>query len=67
MYLQGRAARIAHASAYAAAVCIALTFPIAFLAYRYVEEPGRRWLRVLFEGRGTDPVIRANLSQNVKA
>jgi peptidoglycan/LPS O-acetylase OafA/YrhL len=39
-----------HAQIYAAAVALLLTFPCAFLAYRFIEAPGRRWLRALFEG-----------------
>jgi peptidoglycan/LPS O-acetylase OafA/YrhL len=42
-------AGLAHAQTYAAATGIALTLPIAWLAYRIIEAPGRRWLRGRFE------------------
>jgi peptidoglycan/LPS O-acetylase OafA/YrhL len=48
------ASGLAHAQTYAAAVGLVLTFPISYLAYRFIEVPGRTWLRVLFEGRPAD-------------
>lgn len=41
---------MAHAQIYAAAAGVGLTFPCACLAYRFIEVPGRRWLRLAFEG-----------------
>ena len=46
---------LAHAQTYAAAVGVVLTFPCAYLAYRFIEVPGRRWLRLVFEGSA--PVV----------
>ncbi len=40
---------IAHAQTYAAASAIFLTFPCAYLAFRFIEVPGRRLLRGIFE------------------
>jgi len=47
-YAEGLGLR--HAQIYAAAVAVLLTFACAFLAYRFIEVPGRRWLRTVFEG-----------------
>jgi peptidoglycan/LPS O-acetylase OafA/YrhL len=41
---------LAHAQTYATAVGIALTFPLSMLAYRFIEAPGRKVLRHVFEG-----------------
>jgi peptidoglycan/LPS O-acetylase OafA/YrhL len=41
---------LAHAQTYATAVGIALTFPLSMLAYRFIEAPGRKVLRRVFEG-----------------
>ena len=46
---------LAHAQTYAAVVGVVLTFPCAYLAYRFIEVPGRRWLRLVFEGSA--PVV----------
>lgn len=43
-------AGLAHAQTYAAAIGLALTFGIAYLGYKTIEVPGRRWLRGIFEG-----------------
>ena len=56
VYTRGHAAGIAHAQFYAAAVCIALTAPTAWCAYRFIEVPGRSRLRRLFEGSSSDTV-----------
>lgn len=40
---------VAHGQSWAAAVCFALTFPLAWLSFRWIESPGRRGLRYLFE------------------
>jgi peptidoglycan/LPS O-acetylase OafA/YrhL len=45
-----------HAQTYAAAVGIVLTFPLAIVAYKTVEEPGRRWVRMALEDRNTAKV-----------
>jgi peptidoglycan/LPS O-acetylase OafA/YrhL len=50
VYERAHAAGIPHAQTVAAAVCIALTFPLAYVAYRTIEIPGRRRLRAFFEG-----------------
>ncbi len=42
---------LGHAQTYAAVVGLLLTFPCAYLAHRFIEVPGRRGLRHLFEGR----------------
>jgi peptidoglycan/LPS O-acetylase OafA/YrhL len=44
---------VAHAQTCAAALGIVLTFPIAACAYKTIELPGRRFLRKLFEERGS--------------
>ena len=41
---------LSHAQTYATAVGLVLTFPISFLAYTYIEVPGRNVLRNAFEG-----------------
>jgi peptidoglycan/LPS O-acetylase OafA/YrhL len=46
----GHAYGLSHARLYGAVICLALTFAIAFTAYRTIEVPGRRRLRELFEG-----------------
>lgn len=46
---------LTHAQTYAAVVGVVLTFPCAYLAYRFIEVPGRRWLRLVFEGSA--PVV----------
>lgn len=66
IYFRGRALGFAHTSTYGAIVCIALTFPIAYLAYRTIEEPGRRWLRTLFEGRPSDPIVRGGFNPTAR-
>jgi peptidoglycan/LPS O-acetylase OafA/YrhL len=65
IYLRARATGMAHASLYAAVICMALTLGIALLAYRTIEEPGRRRLRRFFEGGPSDALIRSGLSPTV--
>jgi peptidoglycan/LPS O-acetylase OafA/YrhL len=50
IYSRAHAAGIPHAESIAAITCIVLTIPIAYVAYRTIEVPSRRWLRTLFEG-----------------
>ena len=47
---------IAHAHVYALLIQTALVLPLAMLTNKLVEIPGRRWLRVLFEGNAVKPV-----------
>jgi peptidoglycan/LPS O-acetylase OafA/YrhL len=49
LHRQAETHGLAHAQSYAAVICFLLTFPIAWLAYRFIEAPGRRWLRFVFE------------------
>jgi peptidoglycan/LPS O-acetylase OafA/YrhL len=41
----------AHPQTIAAAAGLALTCPLAYAGYRWIELPGRRWLRHIFEGK----------------
>jgi peptidoglycan/LPS O-acetylase OafA/YrhL len=50
MHSLAQNAGLAHAQTDAAAIAIALTFPIAYAGYRFIELPGRQFLRMLFEG-----------------
>jgi len=40
---------VAHGHFYASVLSMALTTILAYLSYTYIEVPGRRWLRYLFE------------------
>lgn len=51
IHTRAAALQIPHAQTAGALVCFVLTFPIAWLAYIFIEVPGRRILRDLFEKR----------------
>jgi peptidoglycan/LPS O-acetylase OafA/YrhL len=51
IHTHATALHIPHAQTAGAVVCFVLTFPVAWLAYTFIEVPGRRLLRDLFEKR----------------
>ncbi len=57
-----RSRGLPHIPLFVATVEILLTLAIASLTYRTIEEPGRRWLRTVFEGQAPDPLKRPNPS-----
>lgn len=61
LHQSAQAAGLAHAQSYAAAAGILLTLVLAWFAYRWIEMPGRQWLRVLFAS--AKPVPSAPNSQ----
>ncbi len=52
---RGGAAGIAHARSLGAAICLLLTLAISYAAFRFIEVPGRRWLRGLADRRRLRP------------
>ena len=54
--LKASALGIVHAHSYAFLIRWVLILPLAMLANKFIEIPGRRWLRVLFEGDEVKPV-----------
>jgi len=60
IYLRAHAAGLPHAQSLAAIICISLTFPLAFAAYRTIEVPGRRWMRALFESTAAASAIHSH-------
>jgi peptidoglycan/LPS O-acetylase OafA/YrhL len=54
---------LAHAQTYAAAFCVALTLPTAYLLYAYFEVPSRKYLRHVFEGRKLGISIQDSLKK----
>jgi peptidoglycan/LPS O-acetylase OafA/YrhL len=55
LHHQANVHHLAHGQTFAAAICFVLTFPLAWLSFRFIENPGRRWLRYLFEKGSREP------------